>query len=348
MCLDRRDGKLLWQKGTTWKEEEETHEDNPYCAASPVTDGERVIASFGSAGVFCYDLKGKELWHRDLGRQSHIWGYASSPVMYRNLCILYHGPDKQGFLTALDKRAGKTVWQIDEPPIHKRPRTDGFRGREDNSVVGSFSTPLIVPTPNRDELVMAYPQLLCAYDPTSGKELWRCDGLNELIYTSPIYGEGVIVVMGGFSGSLMGVKPGGNGNVTETARVWREERAKKNYCGSGVIKDGHIYLVNMEGFGQCIELKTGKVVWEERVKGSGPKSESWSSPVLVGDLVYVLNRSGETAVFKASPQFELVSMNSLGNELTNASHAISDGEIFIRTHQHLWCIRAGPQTAQLK
>jgi outer membrane protein assembly factor BamB len=336
MCFDRANGALLWQHGPENPEAESTHETNPYCASSPVTDGERVIAWFGSAGVYCCDFTGKELWHRDLGKQEHDWGYGSSPLIHDDLCFLYFGPGKRAFLVALNKQTGKTVWQVNDPPVQDRPRNDGFRGQK-NGYVGTFSSPILVKNNNRVELVMSYPQLLCAYEPVTGKELWRCDGLNELVYASPLAGSGVVVGMGGFLGTAIAVKNGGKGDVTATHRLWREERTK-NRLGSGVIKDDHVYILNTEGIAECIELRSGKTIWEERVQAKGPKSSSWSSMVLVGDRIYVLNQSGDTVMLGASPKYEALGVNSIGNELTNTSHAISDGEIFLRTHKHLWCI----------
>jgi outer membrane protein assembly factor BamB len=347
MCLDRKSGKTLWQSGTSYNEKEETHEDNPYCSASPVTDGERVIAWFGSAGVFCYDMNGKELWRASLGKQEHIWGYASSPLIHENLCVIYFGPDDGAALIALDKNTGEEKWRAKDPPVQTRPRTDGFRGQTRNAVVGTFSSPILVEANGRTEVVMSYPQLIVAYDPNSGQELWRCDGLNELIYTSPIAGEGVVVAMGGFLGTTVAVKAGGKGDVTETQRLWRHERTK-NRLGSGVVHNGHVYILNTEGIAECIELKNGKTLWQERVKGSGPKSESWSSMVVAGERIYVLNQSADTVVLKANPKFELLAVNPLENELTNASHAISDGQVFIRTHKHLWCIGESAKTASIK
>src|SRR5437016_5374766 len=116
MCFDQADGRLLWQSGVAWTEKEETHEANPYCAASPATDGERVIATFGSAGVSCYDFEGRERWRRDLGQQRHEWGYGSSPVIHGDLCFLYHGPGPGAHLVALDKKTGSTIWKFDELP----------------------------------------------------------------------------------------------------------------------------------------------------------------------------------------------------------------------------------------
>ena len=333
MCLDRKNGKLLWQKSVRWDAPEETHETNPYCSAAPATDGQRVIAWYGSAGIQCYDFEGNELWKRDLPKIDHEWGYGSSPLIEGDLCILYHGPGKESRLMALNKRTGKPVWEIKDPPIQKRLRTDGFRGQENNGMAGSFASPIIA----RGELVMVYPQLICAFDPKTGKELWRCDGLNELIYTSPIAGEGVVVAMGGFLGTTVATRQGGKGDVTDSHQLWTSVRTK-NRLGCGVIHGGHVYILNTEGIAECIELKTGKSLWQERVVAVGPKSSSWSSMVLAGDNIYVLNQSGDTVILKASPKFQVVAVNAIGNELTNASHALSDGEIFIRTHEHLWCI----------
>jgi len=333
MCLDRKTGKMLWQKAVTGQPNEDTHDTNPYCSATPVTDGERVIVWYGSAGMHCYDFDGKELWKREFPKIDHEWGYGSSPLIEGDLCIFYHGPGENSRLMAVNKKTGKTVWEAQDPPIQKRARTDGFRGQEQKGIVGSFASPIVV----NKELIMVYPQMICAFDPKTGKELWRCDGLNELIYTSPIAGDGVVVAMGGFLGTSVAVKQGGKGDVTETHRLWTSVRTK-NRLGSGVIKDGYVYVLNTEAIAECIELKTGKSLWQERVTAVGPKSSSWSSMVLAGDHIYVLNQSGDTVVMKAAPKFEIVGVHSIGNELTNASHALSDGEIFIRTHQHLWCI----------
>lgn len=346
MCFSRADGKLLWQKSVTYTQKEESHATNPHCSASPVVDGERVIVSYASAGVYCYDLDGKELWRRDLGKQSFGWGSGSSPVLHGDVCILYHGPGKDAQLIALDKKTGKTMWSFAEPTIDVGKRTDGFRGQEPGMIC-TYSTPIIAKMGGREELLMSFPRYLRAFDPKSGKELWHSDGLNPLVYTSPIYSDGIVVAMGGYFGNTIAVKTGGSGNVTESHRVWNAERTRTG-IGSGVVHDGHIYIVNASGIADCIELKTGKNVWSERVRGAGPKSDTWSSAVLVGDLIYHLNQSGDCVVFRASPKFELVGANSIGNELCNASVAVSNGEIFIRTHNHLWCIGEAKKTASVR
>jgi outer membrane protein assembly factor BamB len=334
MCFDRRSGRLTWKAGTTYTEEEPTHGTNPYCSASPVTDGERVIASYGSAGLYCYDLDGKELWHRDLGPQLHIWGNAASPVIYGDLCIQNVGPGERTFLIAVDKKTGETVWQHDE--------LGGKFGTTNKEWLGSWTTPLVIHVNGRDELIMTFPHRVVAFDPATGKELWTCNGLGPLVYTSPIWSgssgsdPGIVVAMSGYGGPFLAVRPGGSGDVTETHRVWRVDRAKQR-IGSAVIAGKHIYIHNDPGVAECLELETGKVVWQQRLEGSGDSVTSWSSMVLADGRLYVVNHGGDTFVLRASPEFELIATNSLG-ERTLASHALTDGDIFIRTYNALWCI----------
>jgi len=346
MCFDRNDGKLLWQPGVTYTEKEDTHPTNPYCSASPVTDGERVVAAFGSAGLYCYDFQGKELWHRDLGKQSHQWGNASSPILHDDLCILYHGPGEQSFLIAVNKRTGKTVWQVDIPQVKPTQRKDNFAGQEPG-VIGSWSTPMVIKVKGRDTLVLSLPEQLRAFDPATGKDFWAVSGLNPLIYTSPVWGEGLLVVMGGFFGTTLAVRPDGKVDAAKPEIVWPIDRAKKNRIGSGIITGGHLYVLNSDGIAECIELAGGKTVWEERLKGTGAKSESWSSAVLAGDKLYFVNQSGETHVVRASPQFELIASNSVG-ELSNSTLALSNGDIVLRTHKSLWCFSDVKKTASVK
>lgn len=339
LCLDRSTGKQLWQQGIVSEETEISHRANPMCSPSPATDGERVVAWFGSAGVFCYDMNGKQLWHRDLGKQKHEWGYAASPVIHGDLVILHFGPGERSFLIAMDKNTGKTVWQVDIPEVQPKERTDGFAG-DPKGLIGSWSTPIILKANGRDELVISLADWLKGFDPKTGKEVWRVGGLNPLLYTSPIYGDGVVVAMGGFHGTTIAAKPGGNGDVTATHRLWQTPRTK-NRLSSGVVYKGYIYVPNTPGIAECIELSTGKSVWDERLPSVGAKTEFWSSMVLAGDRIYVLNQSGDCVILRASPKYEVLGVNSIGGELTNGSLAVSNGDLFIRTHDHLWCIAEG-------
>ena len=340
MCFNRADGKLLWQKGVATKEKEPTHATNPFCSASPVTDGERIIVSFASDGLYCYDFAGKELWHRaDLGRQIHIWGNAASPMIYGDLCFLNFGPGETTYLLAVDKKTGRTVWKKDEDIGYNKPQpADPKSGKKggNTTFVGSWTTPTLMKVEGKDQLLMSWPKRLAAYDPATGKELWTCSGLNPLSYTSPIYENGIVVAMGGFSGMAIAVRAGGSGDVTDSRRVWHHPRSPQR-IGSGVIKDGRIYIHNDPGTAMCIDLKTGENVWTERLKGEGKSGVNWSSVMLSGENCYTITQGGDCFVFKASPKFELVSVNSLG-EPSNSSIVPSNGELFIRTHEALWCI----------
>ena len=335
MCFDRKTGNMLWQVGQTVNESEPTHDTNPQCSGSPVTDGQRVIAWFGSAGLYCFDLDGKELWRRELGPQRHIWGWGASPMLYRDLCILNFGPGEPSYLLAVNKKTGKDAWKLVEPTAdsgEKKP------GRDKAVWAGSWNTPVVIRANGRDELAVAWPTRLLGLEPTTGRELWSCAGLNPLVYTSPLYDvkTETVVAMGGFNGMALAAKAGGSGDVTESRRLWHHPRTKQR-IGSGVIHDGHIYILNDPGVAECFELQTGKLVWEERLKGPGAKSDNWSSMVLANGTLYVINQGGDSFVLKASPRFEVLATNSLG-ETTMASIAPSDGELFIRTHRSLWCI----------
>ncbi len=335
LCLNRKDGRTLWESGTTSKVPEKFHPTNTPCAASPTTDGERVVANFGSAGIFAFDFSGKEIWRTDLGLIDHQWGYAASPVLDENRCFIHFGPGSRHFLCALDKRTGKELWRVDFPHEHPAERTDGFAGKQGE--IGSWSTPILVPVGNRSELVVSLPGKLSAFDPATGKELWTCEGLNPLLYTSAMAGEGLVIGSGGYGGSTVAVRAGGSGNMT-AKRLWQKVRDKQR-IGSGVIYQGHLYILNTPGTAQCIRLENGETVWEQRLTGTGPRSESWASMVLAGDKIYVNNQGGDVFILKASPTFELIATNSLSDGIMNASVAISDGGLFLRTEKHLWCIR---------
>jgi len=330
-CLDRGTGKVLWRQTIEYRDRELTHNTNPFCSASPVTDGQRVVVSFGSAGLACYDFRGKRLWHRDLGPCRHIWGNAASPVLHGNLAFLNFGPGQRTFLLAVDKRTGRDVWKAEEPG-----GKTGDTGPKDWT--GSWSTPLVANLRGRDELIMSWPGAVKSYAPETGQLLWTCRGLdkdkttNALVYTSPLASPDAIVAMGGFGGARLAVRPGGSGDVTETHRLWRESPSPQR-IGSGVIVGRHLFMVNAPGTFECIELATGKTLWTERVGG-----QTWASLLSAGERLYVTTLDGETLVLAAKPEFELLARNAL-DERTLASIAVSDGALFIRTYKHLWCIR---------
>ena len=330
MCFDRARGKELWRRDTKFTGEEPTHDTNPFCSASPVTDGKRVFAWHGSAGVVAYTAEGQELWRRDLGPFRHIWGNAASPVLFKETVILNLGPGPESRLIALKANTGETVWENPLPEA---------KGKGPDEWKGSWGTPLLHYQSRGGAmmaiLVLGLPQYVAAFDPASGAEIWRCRGLSDLVYTSPVVANGVVVAMSGYGGPAIGLRLpelGTKGDVTDSHRLWREEKNQQR-IGSGVPLGGHLYMVNEPGIGLCIELKTGKQVWRERVAGT-----TWSSSVLSGDKVYATDQNGETVVFRASPaKLEVLQRNEMG-EMTRATPAVSDGQVFIRTYKHLYCI----------
>jgi len=333
MCLSRKDGNTLWQAGPEWTAEDITHQTNPYCSSSPVTDGERVIAWFGSAGLWCWSLDGKELWHIDLGPQHHIWGYAASPVLHGDLCILNFGPDEHSFLLAVNKNTGKPVWRFPVPPPAVSEGPGGQKG-----YVGSWNSGRIVSHTGREEFIIALPGAVFSLDPSSGKDLWHCNGLNALAYCEPIVGENVIAAFGGFSGFSIGLKPGGTGDITATHRLW-QERKNPQRIGSHVTDGTHAWLTSEPGVIQCIELASGKDLWRERLQTPAGRANSWSSLIRSADHIYAVTQNCDVVVFKASPEkYEQLAVNSMSDGLTNSSLAVSDGQLLLRTHKHLWCI----------
>ncbi|MBI3856103.1 MAG: PQQ-like beta-propeller repeat protein [Planctomycetes bacterium] len=322
LCFARADGKLLWQSDVIYDEEESTHPTNPFCSASPATDGERVVVSFGSAGLHCYDFSGKELWKVNLGKLEHIWGNASSPVIHGDLVILWCGPGDRQFLLAVNKKTGAKVWEHAEP------------GGDSKKFVGTWSTPVIVKAENREQLLLGVPNKLKSFDPKTGKELWSCDGLTSLVYTSPLYADGIAVAMSGYGGAALAVKLGGGGDITKN-RLWQHPKNSQR-IGTGVIVGEHLYMVEEDGRPHCFELKTGQEVWQSQYD-KRTTGGAWGSMVHADGKLYITDRGGTTTIFAATPKFEILGTNRLG-EHTDASIAVSNGDLFIRTYKSLWCI----------
>ncbi len=331
-CFNRADGALRWVRVIEFDKVMPTHKTNPYGATTPVTDGKRVVVWHGSAGLFCYDLEGKELWKRDLGEFRHDWGYAASPIIYRDQVIQNCAPGDHAFVAAFDLATGKDLWRVDEP-------TDGDgRKRADGSWMGTWSTPVVIQLDGQDQIVCSLPTRVAAYAPGNGEILWTCDGLRsdngDLAYSSPVIGDGICVAIGGYSGASMAIKLSGRGNITETNRLWRKPRNPQS-IGSGVILDGYLYVPDAgPSTIRCLEAATGKEMWADRSSGAN----HWGSIVFADGRLYVTNQNGATAVFKPDHEkFELLAHNDL-QEPSNSTPAISDGQIFIRTFEHLYCI----------
>jgi hypothetical protein len=239
-----------------------------------------------------------------------------------------------GLNAALAPPKGAPAAAASKPPV-----PPDFGGA--NGPGGSWSTPLLVHAGGRDELVVAFPNRLAAYDPQTGKPLWFSKGLPDSTQPMPIWDEqtGVVIASGGdmSGGTMLAVRPGGDGDVTDSRRAWRQTRMKGS-IGTGVAHDGRLYSVSSDGFVLCNDARTGSRLWQKRLEAAGGKGSSWSSMLLADGKIYVPNQGGDVFVLKASTKFEVLETNSVG-EPTNASLAASDGELFLRTDKGLWCIR---------
>ncbi|GAB4163053.1 MAG: hypothetical protein Tsb009_39770 [Planctomycetaceae bacterium] len=329
-CLDRKTGKPLWVQTVVYEKPEKMHKTNPYCGSTPAADGKRVVVWHGSAGLFCYDFSGKELWKADLGEFTHIWGYGSSPVLHDEKIYLNCGPGKRTFLIAIDLNTGKELWKKDEP---------GGADTRNPRMVGSWSTPVIAKVNGEFQVICSMPTRVVAYQPDSGKILWTLDGLRgpngDLVYTSPLISGNIGVTMSGYTGPIVAFKLGGRGNVTKTNTLWKSKGKQPQRIGSGVIIGQHIFMANAgPGTAQCFDLKTGNVKWQTRLAAAA----HWGSLCYVDNKLYVTNQAGTTFVFHPNPdEFELIARNSLG-EPSNSTPAFSNGEIFLRTSKAIYCI----------
>jgi len=288
-----------------------------------------VIVWHGSAGVFCYNFDGLEIWKKDLGVTRHDWGYASSPILHRGKVILNFGPGERTFLAALGLKDGELLWKHDEP---------GGLDSTGARMVGSWSTPIVIEVEGHEQILCSMPTRVIACDPENGALVWSCGGLGtdkvDMVYAAPVVSDGVGVAFTGWvNGPTIGFKLGGSGDVTATNRLWLEKQTQR--IGSGVAVDGLVFIVNAgPGTAQCIECRTGKILWTGRLEGG----ESWGSVVLAAGRLYVTSRRGVTTVFRPdSEKLEVLAMNDLG-EPSHATPAISDGQIFLRTDGHLYCI----------
>ncbi len=345
MCIDRATGNELWRRAVNYTAEEPTHRTNPYCSASPAADAQRVIAWFGSAGLICWDHDGHELWRRDLGVQEHQWGYGSSPILHQKLCILNFGPGNREFLIAVDKQTGETVWKVDAWDDAKEralsgPENDGSANdftRNDKRAErlrGSWSTPIIADIGGKTQLLATLPRRVASFNPANGNLNWVCGGGAPLAYASPMESDGIVVALGGYRGASLAVRGSGEGDITDTQRLWHKPK-DSGWLGTGMIEDGVLYVAGMGGVLSCIDIDTGEVLWKQRTDGGS----TWSSVTQDGSgMMFLLSKSGITTVFRPNKEkLELVATNSL-DETTNASVVIAGDDILIRTDKALWSI----------
>lgn len=321
-CLDRRDGKLLWDKVVLEAPLERKHGLNSYASATPATDGKHVWVAFldkPDMVVACYDFEGKEMWRTSPGKLLSMHGFCSSPILYKDTVILNGDQDGNGYLVALEKSKGKERWRTRRP---NRTR--------------SYCTPIIVEAGGRTQLVMSGSKCVTGYDPDSGKLLWIIDGPTEQYVASLVYTEGLFFLTTGFPEyHLLAIRPDGNGNVTHSHVAWHHRRlpAKEaSYVPSPIAHGKYFFVVSDQGFASCFEARTGKRLWMHKLG-----RHHSASPVSAEGRLYFPADNGDTYVLRAGPTFEVLAKNPLGEECY-ASPAIAEGCLYMRTTQHLYCL----------
>lgn len=313
-CLDRHSGALRWTREVRDRNPERTSALTGHAAATPATDGMRVVALFGNAGALCTDVTGTVLWTWTPGEFESELGFASSPILHGGLVILVcdHDGDRSktfdSFLIALDAATGKPVWKTERPGL--------FR---------SWSTPVVV----AGELIVSGQDEVRAYDPATGKLLWSVGGMTGWVTPSPVSGRGLIFAVSGKDGPTVAIRPGG-------AVAWREERGGPYVCSPLYYRD-LLYVCDDQGRLLCREAASGTLLYRESLGG-----KFTSSPVAGDGKVYLTNEAGATFVIRAGRVFERLAENALGEECL-ASTAISGGELLIRTRRHLWCVGTFPR-----
>lgn len=326
LCFDRASGELRWRADAATPEGA-THEKNGYASATVATDGEAVLASFGSAGLFCYDIDGNLQWRAALGEMEHVWGTASSPVLCGNLVIQLCDRQQDSFLVALDKSTGEIVW--------RRPRVS----------YGGWSTPVLVEARVADnethtELVVNGTGsddpdggLVTAYDPLSGDELWQVRGTTDIVCPTIIDAGGLLISTSGRNGPILAIRGGGSGDVTDSHVVWQHRRGGP-YVPTGVAYRKRLYLVSDGGVAASYDLTTGEKIWQQRLRGA------FTSSLVAGDgKVYAISESGTVHILAASDEFEVLAEIAL-DERCLATPALVEGELILRTASQLYCVAA--------
>ena len=336
-CVDVKTGKLLFEKQLFHADAPEPLGNgvNCYASPSPAIEPGRVYVHFGSYGTACLDtVTGEVLWKREDLKCRHYRGPGSSVILYRDLLILtFDGVDVQ-YLIALDKRTGKTVWKSDRTTVWNDLDEKG-QPKRDGDFRKGFATPLVIDVSGKAQLISPGSSMLYAYEPATGKEIWRVRNTEHTPAVSPVFGGGVVLAVTGHGAAEMrAIRPDGTNDVTDSHVVWRVAGKDVPLTPSPVVLDGLLYMLSDNGIMTCLETGSGKTVWREPVGGN-----CLASPILDGERIYIFSVSGKTTVIRAGRSFEKLAENRLDSGFM-ASPAVAANSLILRTKTHLYCVEA--------
>jgi outer membrane protein assembly factor BamB len=336
LCLDRHTGKTLWQRTVLNSKLETRHTLNSHATSTPATDGKWVFATFlaidghtipapnvgnerpvtpGEIVVAAYDLDGNEQWQVKVGEFISAHGFCSNPVLFEDLVIVNGDHDGDSYIVALDRDTGKVRWRV--------KRDHGIR---------SYVTPIIRELAGKTQMVLCGSQSVTSYDPRSGSRHWSMEGPTEQFVASMVDDGKLVYLTCGFpEHHIVAIRPDGRGDVTDTHVVWRTERGAA-YVPSPIMVGPHLVLVTDNGIASCFEAATGERYWMERI---GTRFSA--SPVSAGGLVYFVADQGITTILRPGATLEKLAECPLGEDVSS-SPAVSQGCLFIRGHEHLYCI----------
>ncbi len=336
LALDKKTGNVIWDKAVyEGVPKTKRHPKSSQASATPVTDGKVVVVSFGSQGLYAFDFNGKPLWSKDLGvlnagwffDPDYEWGVGSSPIIYKNMVIVQCDIQRGSFIAAFDTTTGKQVW------------------RTEREEIPSWSTPTIVETNGKAELVTQATTFTRGYDPQTGKELWKYSGNSEITIPTPIAGPGFVLITNGYRGvqPIVAVRPGAAGDITlkpgetkNTSIAWSTTRGGP-YIPTPVIYGDQLYILQGNGVFAAYKAATGEQIYQKRLGGSGG---SFSASLVAADgKIYASSEDGDVFVIKAGPEYQELAKNTVG-EILMATPAISDGLIIFRGHKHVIAIKA--------
>lgn len=323
VCVNRTTGRIAWQRTVLVSPLERKHTLNSFASSTPATDGTLVYVTFldkEEMVVAAYDFAGNQKWIVRPGPFASKHGFCSSPVLFKDKVIINGDHDGDSYIVALDRQTGKTLWKID---------------RENKT--RSYCTPIIRELAGKTQMILSGSKCVASYDPNTGQRHWIIDGPTEQMVASMVYNEkaDMLCYTGGFPKfHVLGIKPDGQGNVTQTHEAWRSTH-HPSYVPAPVSIGEHFVVISDTGTVSCYQARDGQLLWSERLEAEH------ASLVTAGNLIYCLADSGLTTVLKDGPEFQVVAHNELG-EKCFASPAISDGQLFLRSDNHLFCIGARP------